>query len=368
MTNSVVIGAGWHPALFRVEAAHLIDSFEFVHPHALVCNQSQADRLISRSSLISEVLSPGGVVEIETAIEKISEAFLALDIPGTVAVKSSRTGEKVEGWSSRVIAGEIGGTLVGAGRKIDLTNPDVTLRVHLLAQSHQNIHPDDFVSNPVVAWGITIHDGDDWAKRTAPNRPFFKPISLDPKLARAMVNLACPSGGQLLDPFCGTGGLIVEGVLCNLSCHGSDLAWPMVTGTRENAAWAQQRGGEGEFEIRNGSALELSKIWNESFDGFAFDPPYGRNAWKSTDGFDLLEGALSSCYSVAADDANLVTLLPWPPTVISESVDSGTSFGKSWAEISNAFSEAGWQIVSTTPIRVHRSLARMLIHARKMAD
>jgi tRNA G10 N-methylase Trm11 len=140
----------------------------------------------------------------------------------------------------------------------------------------------------------------------------------------------------------------------------------MVTGTRENASWAQQRGGEGEFEIRNGSALELSEIWNGPFDGFAFDPPYGRNAWKSTDGFDLLEGALSACNSVATENANLVTLLPWPPSAIFESIESGTSFGKSWAEISDAFATAGWEIMSTTPIRVHRSLARMLIHARKI--
>ncbi len=365
MADSVVIGAGWHPELFRIEAAQLIDSFEIVHPHAIVCDESQVHSMMSRSSLISEVLSPGGVVEIGNAIKEISEAFLALDIPGSVAVKASRTGEKIEGWSSRIIAGEIGGVLVESGRKIDLTNPDVTLRVHLLSPSQRTVHPDDIETAPVIAWGITIHDGDDWAKRTAPNRPFFKPVSLDPKLARAMVNLACPRGGRLLDPFCGTGGLIVEGILCGLSCSGSDLAWPMVTGTRENASWAQERGGEGDFEIRNGSALELSDGWEGTFDGFAFDPPYGRNAWKSSDGFELLEGALSACHSVATEQANLVTLIPWPPSAISESIDSGTSFGKTWSEIKDSFSNAGWQIVATTAIRVHRSLARLLIHAER---
>ena len=365
MSNSVVIGAGWHPSLFRLEAAQLIESVEFVHAHALVCDASDAPRLISRSSLISEVLSPGGIVPVDNAIETVAQAFLALNLDGSVAVKSSRTGEKIEGWSGREIAGEIGGKLVEVGRKIDLTNPDITLRVHLLAPSHRSVHPDDFQAEPVVAWGMTIHDGDDWATRTAPNRPFFKPVSLDPKLARAMVNLACPEGGPLLDPFCGTGGLIVEGILCGIDCSGSDLAWPMVTGTRENAAWAQERGGKGNFEIQNGSAVELSEIWEGPFDGFAFDPPYGRNAWKSADGFELLEGALSSCSLVAADRANLVTLIPWPPSAFSEPIDAGQSFGKSWGEISDVFSESGWRIVSTTLIRVHRSLARMLIHANR---
>lgn len=366
MTNSVVIGMGWHPDLFRLEATQLIESAEFVHAHALVCAASDVPPFISRSSLISEVLSPGGIVSVENAIESVAEAFLALNLNGSVAVKASRTGEKIATWSSREIAGEIGGKLVEAERKIDLTNPDITLRIHLLAPSNQSIHPHEFEFEPVVAWGMTIHDGDDWAKRTAPNRPFFKPISLDPKLARTMINLACPEDGRLLDPFCGTGGLIVEGILCGIDCFGSDLAWPMVTGTRENAAWAQARGGKGSFEIRNGSAVELPEIWEETFDGFAFDPPYGRNAWKSTDGFELLCGTLSSCRSVASDRANLVTLIPWPPAAFSEPIDSGQSFGKSWAEISAAFVESGWRIVSTIPIRVHRSLARMLIHAKRV--
>ena len=363
MTNSVVIGAGWHPGLFRKEATQLIDSCDFIHSNALICDSSEADNFLARSSLISEVFSPGGIVSIENTIESVSASFLALEIQGSVAVKSSRSGERIEGWSSREIAGEIGGVLVAAGRDINLSNPDVTLRIHLLAPSNGTVHPDDFVAEPVVAWGITIQQGDDWPERRAPHRPFFKPVSLDPKLARAMVNLACPEGGTLLDPFCGTGGLIVEGILCGIDSYGSDLAWPMVVGTRENADWAQKRGGKGDFEIRNGSALELSEIWDGPFDGFVFDPPYGRNAWKSADGFDLLEGALSACTSVSKKHANLVTLIPWPPSSIAESVETGTSFGKSWDEIKTAFSKAGWKIVTTIPIRVHRSLARMLIHA-----
>ena len=76
MSNSVVIGMGWHPGLFRQEATQLIESFEFVHAHALVCDTSDAHRLISQSSLISEVLSPGGIVSVDNIIETVAEAFL----------------------------------------------------------------------------------------------------------------------------------------------------------------------------------------------------------------------------------------------------------------------------------------------------
>ncbi len=46
--------------------------------------------------------------------------------------------------------------------------------------------------------------------RKVTHRPFSLPISLHPKLARALVNLArVPMGGVLLDPFCGTGGILL---------------------------------------------------------------------------------------------------------------------------------------------------------------
>ena len=367
MTNSVVIGSGWHPEIFRTEAAQLIGSCKFLHAHALECTEEQAQTLIDRSSIFVEVLSPGGSAPLENAVAEIAEQFLLLNLEGSVAVASTRTGNKVDGWSGRNISGEVGALLVEAGYKIDLTNPDIQLRIHLLApRENPPAHPDDFIAEPIIAWGVTKCRGDEWVKRRAPNRPFFKPVSLDPRLARAMVNLAIPEQGKLLDPFCGTGGLIIEGILCDIDSYGSDLAWPMVTGARENAAWAQEIGGSGSFEIRNGSSLELGDCWDQTFDGFAFDPPYGRNSWKSSDeDLELFEGTLSACSKVAAEQANLVTLIPWDPRVINKPVEYGFSFGYGWRRIKKAFSDSGWDIRSTVPIRVHGSLARLLIHAEK---
>ena len=153
MSNSVVIGAGWHPSLFRQEATQLIESYEFVHAHALICDAPDARRLISRSSLISEVLSPGGIVSVGNVIETVAESFLELNINGSVAVKSSRTGEKIEGWSGQEIAGEIGGKLVEAERKIDLTNPDITLRIHLLPHRINRFTHTNFRLNPLLLGG-----------------------------------------------------------------------------------------------------------------------------------------------------------------------------------------------------------------------
>ena len=55
-------------------------------------------------------------------------------------------------------------------------------------------------------------------------RPFFYPGSMNPKLARCMVNLSRVKEGQLLlDPFCGTGGILIEAGLIGCRVVGSDI-------------------------------------------------------------------------------------------------------------------------------------------------
>lgn len=51
--------------------------------------------------------------------------------------------------------------------------------------------------------------------------PAPHPSSLAPKLARAMINLA--QGQKLLDPFCGSGGILIEGALLGKEMTGSDI-------------------------------------------------------------------------------------------------------------------------------------------------
>ena len=66
-------------------------------------------------------------------------------------------------------------------------------------------------------------------------RPFFYPGSMSPKLARCMVNLSRVKEGQLLlDPFCGTGGILIEAGLIGCKVVGSDIYWKMKNGTSIN--------------------------------------------------------------------------------------------------------------------------------------
>lgn len=68
---------------------------------------------------------------------------------------------------------------------------------------------------------------------------------LPPKVARIMVNLAVgqtpQAGGVLLDPFCGSGTVLLEAADRNLLLIGSDTDPDSVEGTKQNIQWFNER-------------------------------------------------------------------------------------------------------------------------------
>ncbi|MGM5484175.1 MAG: hypothetical protein ACQER9_04655 [Nanobdellota archaeon] len=63
-------------------------------------------------------------------------------------------------------------------------------------------------------------------------RPGFHPGACKAKLARIMVNLS--GNKSIYDPFCGTGGIIIEGKLMGIDCNGSDIDKNMVDKANSN--------------------------------------------------------------------------------------------------------------------------------------
>ena len=104
------------------------------------------------------------------------------------------------------------------------------------------------------------------------HRPFSLPISLHPKFARALLNLSrVPMAGFVLDPFCGTGGLLLEAVSIGLRPIGLDRDRRMVLGFRASLRGA----GDGALGVADAGRLPLR---GASVHGIATDPPYGRAA------------------------------------------------------------------------------------------
>ncbi|MBT4060116.1 MAG: hypothetical protein HOE69_07420 [Euryarchaeota archaeon] len=386
IADAAVIASGWQYDLAEIEFHALASedkTAKTIHQRVTICTKQTAEKIAHCSSLVTETLHPVGHNNFSTQnkhVEQIVEwCQNNLQNEGkTIAVRAEKIGIKLAGWSSRGIEQSVGGALYRAGWKIDLTSPQITLRI--LALNHNDSRTTvESENNPLIVWGLKSSGTSLWDGRTAPKRPFFKPISLDPRLARAMVNLACPNGGNILDPFCGTGGILLEAASIGLHAFGSDADSRMVWGSRENLEWlaTQTDSSEtiGSAETRRGSAIVLSGLWGDTapFSGFAFDPPYGRNSWKSDDGWQLFVDALASCASVATDDAGLTALLPWPPAASEVDLQNDATnpvcvtFGKQWVEVVEEIRGAGWEIESTISIPVHRSLARLLLICKKSA-
>lgn len=99
------------------------------------------------------------------------------------------------------------------------------------------------VHGQTVSIGLTadVQDADAWSLRDygRPSRD-DKNGMLPPKLARMMVNLAMiPDGGTLLDPFCGSGTVLMEAAFATNAAKliGSDIEARQVASTEENLAW-----------------------------------------------------------------------------------------------------------------------------------
>jgi tRNA G10 N-methylase Trm11 len=86
-------------------------------------------------------------------------------------------------------------------------------------------------------------------------------ISLSPRLARTLVNLAGLKPGQtLLDPFCGSGTILVEAYAKSLRCLGVDTRASRVQETRENIRWSIGGVTDRGYDIRKGDAREVSRM------------------------------------------------------------------------------------------------------------
>lgn len=95
-------------------------------------------------------------------------------------------------------------------------------------------------NNIYLGKSISIQDIDAYSKRDfdKPGRD-AKVGMLPPKLAQIMINLAGPTK-SIFDPFCGTGTVLLEGLLMGKEAVvGSDISERMVQMTEQNLNWAK---------------------------------------------------------------------------------------------------------------------------------
>jgi tRNA (guanine10-N2)-dimethyltransferase len=174
-------------------------------------------------------------------------------------------------------------------------------------------------------------------------RPFFYPGSMSPKLARCMVNLTRTKKGDLvLDPFCGTGGILIEAGIMGARVVGADIDEKMVEGTIKNLNFC----GIKDFEIFMADARCIELPYQ--VDGIATDPPYGISA--STGGEEsenLYAKSLITMEELLKDEGRLCMATPHYMDI--HGLVKGTNF----------------EIIEQHHIRMHKSLTRVISILKK---
>lgn len=108
-----------------------------------------------------------------------------------------------------------------------------------------------------------------FVERRPRKKPFFHPSAMQAKLARCMVNLSRPQIGDLVvDPFCGTGSMLIEASL--IGCHvlGLDVQRRMARGALRNLVYFNLK--PDGMIIADVRSLPITKIGC-----VVTDPPYG---------------------------------------------------------------------------------------------
>ncbi|MBR5954820.1 MAG: TIGR01177 family methyltransferase [Methanobrevibacter sp.] len=174
-------------------------------------------------------------------------------------------------------------------------------------------------------------------------RPFFYPGSMSPKLARCMVNLSRVKAGQLvLDPFCGTGGILIEAGLIGCRVAGSDVNWKMKNGTAINLEYC----GIKDYRTFHLDVRELKMY--EKVAGVVTDPPYGiSTSTGDIDGDDIFKEFFHAIYDNMADDAYLCMASPH------------------YVDLAPMIDEVGFELVEQYAIKMHRSLTRIISVIKK---
>jgi tRNA (guanine10-N2)-dimethyltransferase len=299
------------------EAENAAPAVEVVAPGLAVAG-SVDTRRARRLAYTHRVNEAVGRTDASVASARALLEVASLDREGTVAVRA-RDVRGETGVSTGDAERELGAVLVDRGYEVDLDDPDEELRAC-------------FAGDVCLVGWLDVESVRDFGDRAPTDRPFFQPGSMAPLDARAFVNMAgAGPESTILDPMCGTGGVLIEAGLVGADVVGVDAQRKMVRGARENLA-AYLDGG---FDVLRGDATRLP-LRDDCVDGVVFDAPYGRQSKiEKHDLSELVPRALAEAARVA----------PRAVMVADRS-------------LVDVASEHGWSVERVFERRVHRSLTR----------
>jgi len=192
-----------------------------------------------------------------------------------------------------------------------------------------------FATSKGVAWGRSI-DVTRFEPGDQQSRPFVRSYVVPSRKARWLNDLAAVDvGHRVLDPFCGTGSILIEAERLGAIVFGSDVDAVAVAGARENF-----RARRATADLRVMDARHQDG-WATQFDAVVTDLPYGRSAAiRADDIASLAMSWLTATTPLLLPGARIVAMAP-----------SGVL----------AAEATGLEVCERLTERVHRSLTREIV-------
>lgn len=318
--------SGEHPALARAEAMAALEASGRAHrvlaaEERLLAVEADVDpawlgRRLGLAHCVDELLAWG-------AVRDVLPVAATLDLGDRtfrVRVNSLKGCHEKQALEKQI------GDLVSG--RVNLSAPDEEVRL-IDGENHY------------LGRRAAVIDRTAFESRKVAKRGFFFPISLHPRYARALVNLARAREGEtLLDPFCGTGGVLLEGGLVGARVIGSDIRGDMVEGSRNML----QRWGFA-LAMYTMDVGDVPDVVDE-VDAVATDPPYARS---TTTMGEPLASLYARAFGVAAEvlrpGGYVAAIVPGPE--LARPVE-------------------GLRFVESYALRVHKSLTRHFVVMRRV--
>lgn len=316
--------SGEHPTLPAAEVRAVLQTYDVsftarqprrylvAEVDALSATFDMLARRLALTHAIHEIHASGSPDDIAAALPRLS--FPDAD---TFALRGRRVNSSASLSHLKRVIGEA--IRDATGMTVDLDDPDMELCLLVDDQAY-------------LCSTIASVDRGRYERRKPHHRPFSHPISLHPRIARALVNLSrVVPGGTLLDPFCGTGGILIEAGLVGAHVVGIDIKQKTIEGCRENLEHYGLTG----YTLHHADATTLDL---GSVDAIVTDLPYGRSTTTGSDMEALYRRAFERFADWLSPGGRAVVGVPQRRLV--------------------AHGEPFFDLVAVHPLYVHRSLTR----------
>lgn len=289
---------------------------------------------VEQTELLKKLQASGGVIKALEQIEVLESAtqeqiidrittFLATKTRPTFSVHEINRPNQQRVISLQNIKNKLKEQRISS-RFIDSTSFGLSASV-LLHQDVEEVTVIYLEGQTVLARTIWVQNIDDWTirDRQKPQRDPKRGM-LPPKLARMMINFVSSdiqnaSTKRLLDPFCGSGTVLMEGMMTGWQVIGSDLSPEAVQDSAANMHWFSQKYNQPEnytLFIADAATVNISQL-GQKVDAIVTEPFLGKpkpNSRELPNIFKGLEkmywGCLKNWTKILQDGGEIVIVTP----------------------------------------------------------